>query len=161
MIAHLVCVDLARVRLRLTVANELDDEPHERRERASQILRALRMGYAPDVDNATLRRLRETTAMLVGLPRAIGDESSIVLSMLGLRVIVVGHPAAACERIPVVMPKLVIAPSNLSAEDREALSERSIAVGAQLLELDPDAKTADIGAIVGDAAQAALDPRLR
>lgn len=119
------------------------------------------MGYAPDVDNATLRRLRETTAMLVGLPRAIGDESSIVLSMLGLRVIVVGHPAAACERIPVVMPKLVIAPSNLSAEDREALSERSIAVGAQLLELDPDAKTADIGPIVGDAAQAALDPRLR
>lgn len=99
--------------------------------------------------------------MLVGLPKVLSDECSIVLSMLGLRVLIVGHAAAASERIPVVMPKVVIAMSSVKPEDREALSERAIAVGAQLLLLDDDAKTADIGPIVRDAAEAALDPRLR
>lgn len=99
--------------------------------------------------------------MLVGLPKALSDECSIILSMLCLRVIIVGHAAAASERIPVVMPKLVITVSSVKPEDREALSERSIAVGAQLLLLDDDAKTADIGSVVRDAAEAALDPRLR
>lgn len=99
--------------------------------------------------------------MLVGLPRAFADECSVVLSMLGIRVLVVGHAAAASERIPVVMPKIVIAPQSVKPEDREVLSERAIAVGAQLLLLDDNGKTSDIGPIVRDAAEAALDPRLR
>lgn len=113
------------------------------------------------MEGVTLPRQRETTAMLVGLPRAIGDECAIVASMLGLRVVVVGHVAAACERIPVVMPKLVIALSKTTPEDRDALGERTIAVGAELLLLDENSKTSEIGPVVGEAAQAALDPRLR
>ncbi len=113
------------------------------------------------MQNSTLPRHRETTAILVELPESVADFCGTVLSMLGIRVLVVGHVAAANERIPVVMPRLVIAPQTVKPEDREALSERAIAVGAELLFVAEGITDGELGPMIREAAEGALDPRKR
>jgi len=51
----------------------------------------------------------------------------------GLRVLKVGHAAAASERIPVIMPQLVILGGPIHAAELEMLTDRCVAVGAELV----------------------------
>jgi hypothetical protein len=111
------------------------------------------------LDNTTLPRVKQTSAMLVALDATLQESVTTLLAVLGLRVFKVGHAVAACERIPVVMPKLVIASTAIKETDGEALNDRAIAVGAELLWLAPDGEEQKTNEIVRDAALAALDKR--
>ena len=111
------------------------------------------------LSNSTLPRLREASAMLVGLTTAQSQALGDVLSMLGYFVRLVAHPAAACERIPVVMPLLVVVTSAVTDAERDDLKDRCVAVGAELVWVPPNADEDRANALVRDTAAAALTRR--
>ncbi len=61
------------------------------------------------VKRETIQRKTSPGAMLIGLPETLAAASASALIDGGLRVLRVGHVAAACERIPVSMPQVVVA----------------------------------------------------
>jgi hypothetical protein len=84
--------------------------------------------------------------MLVGVAEPLAGFCSAALVAGGLRVLRVGHVAAAGERIPVIMPQVVVISTTLAKEDREMLADRCVAVGAEMFDVTPDAD-ADAGAL--------------
>jgi hypothetical protein len=108
------------------------------------------------VKRETIQRVATPTAFLVALPEPIATTTNDLLTDSGLRVMRVGHVAAACERLPVVMPQLVVALSTLGAEDAETLADRCVAVGAELLKLAPETDAAALRTLVKEAGQMAL-----
>lgn len=111
----------------------------------------------------TIQRVATPTAILVGVAEPMATACADALADGGLRVLRVGHVAAACERIPVVMPQLVVVPTTLRPEDTETLADRCVAVGAEVLSIAPEAE-ADGAALkkrLRDAANTALIRALR
>lgn len=104
----------------------------------------------------TLQRVASPTAMLVGLPDQLAGRCTAVLAGTGVRVLRVGHVAAACERMPVAMPQVVVALDDLAAAEREMLEDRCVAVGAQLLALPADATAKAVAAELLPAASHAV-----
>lgn len=109
----------------------------------------------------TIQRLATPTAILVGLSEELANVCTEALADGGLRVLKVGHVAAACERIPVVMPQLVVVPTTLHAADAEMLADRCVAVGAEVLRLAPDQDARALPVMLKDAANMALIRALR
>lgn len=107
--------------------------------------------------DSTRPRIRDATALLVGLEHELGETCGDVLGLLGFKVLKVGHAAAACERIPVAMPMLVVVPQDAKPEDRAEVKERCIAVGAELVVTPSLPNQEDVVAIVREAAVAVLD----
>lgn len=99
--------------------------------------------------------------MLVGLPEHLANRCTVALGAGGLRVLRVGHVAAACERIPVVMPQLVLVSTTLRPEEEEMLGERCVAVGAEVMRLAPETDAEALDVLLDDAAKAALVRSLR
>lgn len=113
------------------------------------------------VKRETIQRVATPTAILVGLPDSVAYLAIEALGELGLRVLRVGHVAAASERIPVVMPQLVLVPTTLRPEELEALGDRCVAVGADVVQLAPDTAEGEITGVVKKAANVALIKALR
>jgi hypothetical protein len=99
--------------------------------------------------------------MLVGLADTLAARCTERLVNGGLRVVRVGHVAAASERIPVVMPLLVVVSSGLYPEEEERLGDGCVAVGAAILRLEPDAAPDAFDLALDDAANAAFLRSLR
>ena len=99
--------------------------------------------------------------MLVGLPETLAFICTSALIEGGLRVLRVGHAAAACERIPVFMPQLVVVPSGIGKADADLLADGCVAVGAEVLSVGPADDVAQLSARLKDAAQTALGRALR
>jgi hypothetical protein len=97
------------------------------------------------------------TAMLVALDDRIAGACVTLLDDAGFRVIRVRHVAPALERMPVVMPHLVIVPSNLRKEEDEGLVDRCVAIGAEVLRLAPDVNAQVLAALVALAAHGSLE----
>lgn len=110
---------------------------------------------------STLQRVASPTAILVDLPDGVAARCTALLSGSGLRVLRVGHVAAACERIPVVMPQLVLVSPALDDLDREMLADRCVAVGADVLVITPELAEATLASELRQAASAALLRALR
>jgi hypothetical protein len=55
----------------------------------------------------------------------------------GLKVYRVAHAHAACERIAVLLPRLVVVPAAMRSTELEMIEDRAAAVGALVLHLDP------------------------
>jgi len=113
------------------------------------------------VKGATIQRVATPTAILVALEDPLATVCSDVLADGGLKVLKVGHVAGACERLPVIMPQLVVAPSDLAASELEELEDRCVAVGAELMKLAPDADHPATIRLLKDAANMALIRALR
>lgn len=109
----------------------------------------------------TIQRVETPTAILVALPDPIAQSCIEALTDEGLRVLRVGHIAAANERIPVVMPQLVIVPANLGTADADRLTDRCVAVGAEVLRLAPDTEAKTVAKLVHEAANMAVVRALR
>lgn len=109
----------------------------------------------------TIQRVATPTAILVALPEPLLTKCFDQLADGGLKVLKVGHVAGACERIPVVMPQLVVVMTTLAADDIETLEDRCVAVGAELMRLAPDAEWSALLPTVKDAANMALIRALR
>lgn len=103
----------------------------------------------------TVPRMDMATAMLVALDDRVAGACITILDDAGFRVIRVKHVAPALERMPVVMPQLVVAPSNLRTEEAEPLADRCVAIGAEVLKLAPDIDVRALVALVTSAANAA------
>lgn len=104
----------------------------------------------------TLQRIPTPTAVLVVLPDALAESCNEVLGEAGVRVLRVGSVAAAAERIPVTMPQLVIVSALMIPADLEIVVDRCVAVGAEILKLDPDTPPRATAALVRTAARNAL-----
>lgn len=104
----------------------------------------------------TLPRIDVATAMLVALDDATVGKCISVLDDAGFRVVRVRHVAAACERMPVVMPQLVVATTTLAPAEIESLTDRCLAIGAELLALTPETDPRAIGPLLASAAERAL-----
>ena len=109
----------------------------------------------------TIQRVATPTAILVGLPDTLATTATDALGEGGLRVLRVGHVAAASERIPVVMPQLVVVSATLRPDELEMLNDRCVAVGAEVLALGPGTPAQEIESRLRDAANAALIKALR
>lgn len=108
-----------------------------------------------------MQRVATPTAILIGVAEPLATSCSDVLANGGLRVLRVGHVAAACERIPVVMPQLVVVPSTMGQEDSETLADRCVAVGAEVFKVAPEADVQAIRKSLKEAANMALIRSLR
>jgi hypothetical protein len=108
------------------------------------------------VVRGTLQRIPTPTAILVVLPDALAEACIDVLSDAGVKVLRVGSVAAAAERIPVTMPQLVIVSNLMIPAELDIVIDRCVAVGAEVLKLDPDTPPRATGALVRTAARNAL-----
>lgn len=113
------------------------------------------------VKHGTLQRVAAPTGILVGLSDDLAGMCTEVLGEAGLRVLRAGHVAAASERIPVVMPQLVVIGASIRQEELEGLNDRCVAVGAQVIRLTRDTKTPDLIAELKTAATNAMIKALR
>lgn len=109
----------------------------------------------------TIQRFATPTGILVGLPEEIAGVCTDALGEGGLRVLRVGHVAAASERIPVVMPQLVVVPTTMRQEELDILEDRCVAVGAEVMRVAPDVDHAALSAALRTAANDALIKALR
>lgn len=107
----------------------------------------------------TMPRMDMATAMLVALDDRLAGACITILDDAGFRVIRVKHVAPALERLPVIQPQLVIAPTNLRKEEDEPLADRCVAIGAEVLKLAPDVDVRQLVALVTSAANTAAKPR--
>jgi len=88
----------------------------------------------------------ETTTELFVEPSAlivdVGDDMLALchefLPPGGLTVYRVAHAHAACERIGVLLPRLVVVPAAMHSADLDMIEDRAAAVGAVVLHLDRD-----------------------
>jgi hypothetical protein len=113
------------------------------------------------VKRETIQRVATPTAILVGLPEDLAMVCTEALGEGGLRVLKVGHVAAASERIPVVMPQLVLVSTTMRADDLDILNDRCVAVGAEVIQLAPDMHPGTVGTLLKNAANTALIKALR
>lgn len=109
----------------------------------------------------TIQRVASPTAILVGLPEDLAAVCAESLADGGLKVLKVGHVAAACERIPVVMPQIVVTRDSLRPEEAEPLNDRCVAVGAEVIRLAHDQDPRALAVQLRDAANMALIRALR
>ena len=99
--------------------------------------------------------------MLIGLPESLAATCASALIDGGLRVLRVGHVAAACERIPVIMPQVVVVLAGIGRAEAELLADGCVAVGAEVLTVAPADDVAALAERLKDAANVALIRTLR
>lgn len=109
----------------------------------------------------TVIRQVDMTAMLVGPNGAVADRVASGFEHAHVRVLRVGHAAAACERLAVAMPQVVIVLGTLRQDERDALADRATAVGALLMYVDPELDQETLEELVSHAATAAIARKLQ
>ncbi|WP_146649148.1 hypothetical protein [Labilithrix luteola] len=105
----------------------------------------------------TLPRMDVATAMLIALDDRLAGTCVTLLDDAGFRVIRVKHVAPALERLPVAMPQLVLFPATLVAAEEEMLTDRCVAIGAELLKLAPNLDARALAALIASSAHSALE----
>lgn len=103
-----------------------------------------------------MQRIPTPTAILVGLPDDLAETCMQTLDEAGVRILRVGHVAAAAERIPVTMPQLIIVTTLMVQAELDTLADRCVAVGAEVLKIDPDTSPRATAALVRTSARNAL-----
>ncbi len=106
---------------------------------------------------STVYRHLDTVALVIGPPDARASRCTKSFETVQIRVAREPDAQAACERLPVLMPQLVVVLSPLEPKEREDLVERTTAVGALLVEIDPELDNEALDSILDRAAQAAVD----
>ena len=110
---------------------------------------------------STVIRQVNMTAMLVGPNGAVADKVAASFEHAYIRVLRVGHAAAACERLAVAMPQVVVVLGTLRPDERDALADRATAVGALLMYVDPELDQETLDELVSRAATAAIERKLQ
>jgi len=113
------------------------------------------------VKHETIQRVATPTGILVGLPDDVAAVCTEALGEGGLRVLRVGHVMAASERIPVVMPQIVVVSAMLRQEELDIVTDRCVAVGAEVISVAPEVDRESLGATLRTAANEAFVRALR
>ena len=79
----------------------------------------------------------EPSAIVVGVADDMLALCHEFLPPSGLKVYRVAHAHAACERIAVLLPRLVVVPAAMRPAELDMIEDRAAAVGAIVLHLDP------------------------
>lgn len=106
--------------------------------------------------NRTLPRIGSFAALLVGLDGDQAAACTLILKAAGLTVVRAGHIAAALERIPVLQPYVVVLPSSLKADAHDSINDRAVAVGSEVVWLDPKLTRAELTILLTNAAETAI-----
>ncbi len=88
----------------------------------------------------------EPSAIAVGITDDLLALCHEVLPPAGLKVYRVAHAHAACERMAVLLPRLVVVPAAMRSVELDLIEDRAKAVGAVLLHLDAGHGYDSIGA---------------
>ncbi len=99
------------------------------------------------VNTATRKIVPNPSAMAVGLPDALAEASALHLAPLP--VMRVAHVVAACERMVVTRPQVIVVMAT--APQVDVLRERAVDVGAELAELTPEMNALQVKAAVVNA----------
>ncbi|CAN5917979.1 hypothetical protein BH11MYX4_BH11MYX4_26110 [soil metagenome] len=110
--------------------------------------------------DSTIIRHVSMSAMLVGPHGGVADRVASRFEEAHVKVVRVGHAAAACERLAVAMPQVVVVLGTLRADERDALADRATAVGALLMYVDPELDAETLEELVARAAQAAIERKI-
>ena len=103
-----------------------------------------------------MQRIPTPTAILVGLPDNLAETCTQTLDDAGVRILRVGHVAAAAERIPVTMPQLIIVTTLMPQAELDVLMDQCVAVGAEVVKIDPDTSPRATAAMIRGSARNAL-----
>jgi hypothetical protein len=106
--------------------------------------------------NATVPRGNSVTALLVGIDGPLATSCTLVLRASGLRVEREALLESACQRIPVMQPYLVVLDSALAAGGRDAIDDCVVAVGAEVVWIDPGSPRTELIRTLTAAAEKAM-----
>lgn len=106
--------------------------------------------------NVTEPRGGSLSALLVGLDGDLATVCTLVLRAAGLRVVQDPQLSSACQLIPVMQPYLVVLPQTLHEKGREAIDDRAIAVGAEVVWIDEATDRATLTSTLTTAAEKAI-----
>lgn len=120
---------------------------------------ALLNGRVRVVDSTVIRHV-SMTVMLVAPRGPIADDVALRFERARVLLTRVASAAAACERMAVAMPQVVVVLGSLTAEERDALNDRATAVGALVMHVDPALDDATMQDLVERAARVAIERSL-
>ena len=106
---------------------------------------------------STVYRHLDTAALIIGPESELARNCKEQLEQVQVRVVRALDAAEACEQLASVMPQLVVVLGAVSDEDRGKLSDRTLAVGAITVQIDPDIDEETLETLLDRAAQAAVD----
>lgn len=112
------------------------------------------------MDSTVIRQVN-MSAMMVGPDGAAADKVATKFEHARLRVTRVNEAAVACEKLAVTMPQLVVVLGTLRPDERDALADRATAVGALVMYVDPALDEETLDELVGRAALAAIERKMR
>ena len=96
-------------------------------------------------------------AVLIGPKSAVADTVATSFERAFVRVLRFEAAAAAYETLAVAMPQVVVVLGTLAGDEHDALADRTTAVGALLMYVDPQLDTATLDGLVARAAKAAFE----
>jgi len=100
------------------------------------------------------------SAMLVGPDGDAADKVAAGFEHAFVRVVRARSSAAACESLPVTMPQIVVVIGTLRADERDSIADRATAVGALVLDVDPELDEETLAELISRAASAALTRKI-
>jgi hypothetical protein len=106
---------------------------------------------------STVYRHLDTAALIIGPESDLARQCKAHLELVQIRVVRVLDTTEAFQQITTVMPQLVVVLGTLSDDERGPLSDRTTAVGAITLHIDPNIDADTLETLLDRAAQAAVD----
>jgi len=111
------------------------------------------------VDSTVVRNL-STTAVLVGEQNAL-ERVAALFEAAYVRVVSSPNAAAAGNRLADVMPQVVVILGTLRPDERSELTDKATAVGALVMNIDPELDRETLDELVNRAVRTARARRLR
>ena len=109
---------------------------------------------------STVIRQVSMLVMLVAPKGPFTDDVALRFERARVLLTRVASAAAACERMAVAMPQVVVVLGDVTAEERDALNDRATAVGALVMYVDPALDEAALQSLVERAARVAIERSL-
>lgn len=109
---------------------------------------------------STVYRPLDTAALIIGPESDLARRCKAHLEQVQIRVVRVLDTNEALSQVAEVMPQLVVVLGELPDEERAPLSDRTLAVGAITVQIDPNIDTDTLETLLDRGAQAAMDRSL-
>lgn len=106
---------------------------------------------------STVYRHLDTAALIIGAESDLAQRCKAHLEQVQIRVVRVLDIGEAFQHIASVMPQLVVVLGSLKDDEKGPLSDRTTAVGAITVQIDPDIDGETLETLLDRAAQAAVD----
>jgi hypothetical protein len=106
---------------------------------------------------STVYRHLDTSALIIGPESDLAKRCKTHLEEVQVRVVRVLDIGEAFQHIASVMPQLVVVLCSMKDDERGQLSDRTTAVGAITVQIDPNIDEPTLDTLLDRAAQAAID----